>query len=111
MTPESSRSRGDWGLKRPIPRKVDSKYLRFSNIDTMEHRTTFESSHDTVMTAKKWQEMGVPLKVNRVNRDTSAFHIDGLPESVTKESYPYPEALRAQIPHWGIFYDNITILI
>ncbi|KAF3921311.1 hypothetical protein ABW21_db0208465 [Orbilia brochopaga] len=80
-TPESSRHRGDWGLKRPIPRKVASSYLRYNDIDTIQHRTTFESSHDTVITLKKWQEMGIPIKLfdQLAGRFTSAFLFDDVP--------------------------------
>jgi len=36
-------------------------YVRYKDIDTIEHMTTFESAHDDVYTVKKWQEMDIPL--------------------------------------------------
>ncbi|KAK6337709.1 hypothetical protein TWF696_001192 [Orbilia brochopaga] len=94
--PESSRHRGDWGLKRPIPRKVASTYLRYNDIDTIEHRTTFQSSHDTVVSLKKWQEMGIPLKLfDQISgRFTSAFYFDAVP-SVALSNPPPPPAASA----------------
>ncbi|EWC47201.1 hypothetical protein DRE_03320 [Drechslerella stenobrocha 248] len=107
-TPDSSRSRGDWGLKRPIPRKVHSKYLRYNSIDSIEHRTTFQSSHDTVTTLKKWQEMDIPIKLysQLANRFTSAFYFDTLPSPSSSED-PHQEILAApksytlDPPVWG----------
>ncbi|RVD80314.1 mitochondrial 37S ribosomal protein bS1m [Arthrobotrys flagrans] len=80
-TPESSRARGDWGLKRSIPRKVESTYIKYNDIDTMEHMTKIESAHDTVMTLKKWQEMDIPLQLRdqRARSFTSAFYFENTP--------------------------------
>ncbi|KAJ6258443.1 37S ribosomal protein MRP51 [Drechslerella dactyloides] len=91
-TPEASRHRGDWGLKRPIPRKVASSYLRYTDLDTIEHRTTFESSHDTVLSLKKWQEMGIPIKLfDQISgRFTSAFYFDDVPSVSLAPSVPSP---------------------
>ncbi|KAI5783914.1 mitochondrial ribosomal protein MRP51, partial [Peziza echinospora] len=60
-TPSSSHSRGDWGLKRNLPLKVTQKYLKYNELDTIEHRTTFESAHGEVMALRRWQEMDIPL--------------------------------------------------
>ncbi|KAF3922932.1 hypothetical protein ABW20_dc0101217 [Dactylellina cionopaga] len=99
-TPESSRRRGDWGLKRPIPRRVENTYIRYNNIDTMEHMTKIESAHDTVFTLKKWQEMDIPLKLREqtLNRFTSAFHFD----TITSNSHntETPQSSTKQ-PVWG----------
>lgn len=59
--PLSSRSRGNWGLKRDIPHKVTHSTLRYTALDTQERFMTFESANDDVLTLKKWQEMDVPL--------------------------------------------------
>ena len=62
-TTRSSAHRGDWGLKRGLPLRASHKttYLRYRDLDTIEHMTTFESAHDDVLTLKKWQEMDIPL--------------------------------------------------
>ncbi|KAF3230511.1 hypothetical protein TWF191_009430 [Orbilia oligospora] len=94
-TPESSRARGDWGLKRSMPRKVESTYIKYNDIDTIEHMTKIESAHDTVMTLKKWQEMDIPLQLRdqRARSFTSAFYF---------ENTPPPEGQPDSIqPIWG----------
>ncbi|KAF8464057.1 mitochondrial ribosomal protein subunit-domain-containing protein [Kalaharituber pfeilii] len=60
-TPPSSQHRGDWGLKRNLPSKVAQKYLKYHALDTLEHRTTFESAHAEVMVLRRWQEMDIPI--------------------------------------------------
>ncbi|KAK6333918.1 hypothetical protein TWF730_004096 [Orbilia blumenaviensis] len=94
-TPESSRARGDWGLKRSIPRKVESTYIKYNDIDTIEHMTKIESAHDTVMTLKKWQEMDIPLQLRdqRARSFTSAFYFE-----TTSPSDEQPDSTQ---PIWG----------
>ncbi|KAK6531599.1 hypothetical protein TWF694_002783 [Orbilia ellipsospora] len=103
-TPESSRRRGDWGLKRPIPRKVESTYIRYNNIDTMEHMTKIESSHDTVLTLKKWQEMDIPVGISdaKANRFTSSFYFD-ITASSSSRNGNSPQTFSANVsePVWG----------
>ncbi|KAL7272684.1 hypothetical protein RUND412_004493 [Rhizina undulata] len=60
-TPPASHARGEWGLKRDLPLKTKNVYLRYKDLDTLEHFTTFESAHDDVFTLRKWQEMDIPL--------------------------------------------------
>lgn len=64
-TPPAARSRGDWGLKRPLPLKSTTKsstpVIRVDAIDTFEHVTQFESAADHTLTLQKWQEMNMPL--------------------------------------------------
>ncbi|KAE9371243.1 hypothetical protein N431DRAFT_409757 [Stipitochalara longipes BDJ] len=66
-TPQSSRARGDWGFKRPLPlrstTKTSTPFIRVEAIDTFEHITEFNSSTDHALSLQKWQEMGVPLTV------------------------------------------------
>ncbi|KAK4993548.1 hypothetical protein LTR66_006000 [Elasticomyces elasticus] len=65
-TPSSSRSRGDWGLKRALPtRKTDSSAarLRITGLDTYEKVTDFESAADHVQTLAKFQELDLPVLV------------------------------------------------
>lgn len=85
-TPPSSKHRGDWGLKRPLPsRSVPSStpHLRVRQIDNLNHITDFASAADHTQTVAKWQEMNVPMtrrhdKVSvsdneRLNHVISAF--------------------------------------
>ena len=62
-TPRSWAHRGHWGLKRdlPIERSQKTSYMRYQDLDTINHMATFESSHDTVYTHRKWQEMDIPI--------------------------------------------------
>ena len=66
-TPQSSLSRGDWGLKRPLPLRAttgtSTPTVRVDAIDTWEHITNFESAADHVLTLRKWQELNVPMSV------------------------------------------------
>lgn len=64
--PASSRSRGDWGLKRPLPGRAIPKntpHLRIKAIDTLEHITDFESAADHTQSLAKWQDMNIPLSL------------------------------------------------
>src|SRR4051794_22399778 len=60
--PASSIARGDWGLKRNLPPKILGNYVRYNELDTIEHRTTFEPADDFVIALKKWQEMGLAVR-------------------------------------------------
>jgi Mitochondrial ribosomal protein subunit. len=75
-TPASSRARGDWGLKRPLPAKATTDkssrpIVRVNAIDTFEHVTDFESAADHTVTLEKFQElhmpMSLPAKINYAN--------------------------------------------
>jgi len=72
-TPPSSRSRGDWGLKRPLPSRLVEKSsnptVRVTGIDTVEHVTFYASAGDHVKTLEKFQELGVALS-RREARDS-----------------------------------------
>ncbi|CAD0108441.1 unnamed protein product [Aureobasidium uvarum] len=62
--PASSRSRGDWGLKRPLPDRAiprNTPHLRIKAIDTLEHITDFESAADHTQSLAKWQDMNIPI--------------------------------------------------
>jgi len=69
----SSRSRGDWGLKRPLPSRLVEKSsnptVRVTGIDTVEHVTFYASAGDHVKTLEKFQELGVALS-RREARDS-----------------------------------------
>ncbi|RMY99873.1 hypothetical protein D0860_08184 [Hortaea werneckii] len=64
-TTASSQSRGDWGLKRALPKKAtqdtSTPHIRVSAQDTPEHITDFGSAADHTQTLAKWNEMGIPI--------------------------------------------------
>jgi hypothetical protein len=74
-TPESSRARGDWGVKRPLPLRATTKtstpLIRVESIDTIEHITQFASAADHALTLKKWQEMNIPLTTPKPTQKTA----------------------------------------
>ncbi|PPJ57487.1 hypothetical protein CBER1_09937 [Cercospora berteroae] len=83
-TPASSHFRGDWGLKRPIPRKTTARsttpVIRVRAQDNTQHITDFESAADHVLTEAKWRQMGIPL-TNRESR-TGYSNNRATPQSV-----------------------------
>lgn len=63
-TPASSLHRGDFGLKRSLPKKAlktSTPYVRVRAQDTYEHITDFASAADLTLSERKFREMGVPL--------------------------------------------------
>ncbi|EON68248.1 hypothetical protein W97_07506 [Coniosporium apollinis CBS 100218] len=72
-TPQSSLSRGDWGLKRALPLRsttnTTTPAVRITALDTWEHITDFESAADHTRTLQKWQELNMPLAMP-VSRNT-----------------------------------------
>jgi len=66
-TPQSSLSRGDWGLKRPLPLRATTETstptIRIDAVDTLEHITNFDSASDHVLTLRKWQELHLPMSM------------------------------------------------
>ena len=73
--PASSRNRGDWGLKRPLPDKTNntsSPHVRINAIDTLEHITDFDSAADHTLSLEKWQEMNIHMASRP---DSTATHI------------------------------------
>ena len=65
-TPQSSLSRGDFGLKRALPakttRNTSTPHVRIKAQDTYEHITEFASAADHTQTRAKWLEMGIPIR-------------------------------------------------
>ncbi|KAK0629660.1 mitochondrial ribosomal protein MRP51 [Bombardia bombarda] len=63
----SSRKRGDWGLKRPLPLKSTTKssnaMLRVNQLDSIEHITDYTSATDVGVTLRKFQELHLPITV------------------------------------------------
>jgi hypothetical protein len=85
-TPATSLTRGDWGLKRPLPAKSTTDksskpVVRVNALDTFEHVTDFESAADHTMTLQKFQELHMPISLpvvskfqhTRLNRHQSPF--------------------------------------
>ncbi|KAL8719232.1 MAG: hypothetical protein Q9225_003740 [Loekoesia sp. 1 TL-2023] len=66
-TTQSSLSRGDWGLKRPLPLKstanTSTPTIRIDDVDSIDHITEFESAADHTLTLQKWQEIGLPVSM------------------------------------------------
>ncbi|KAL8839288.1 MAG: hypothetical protein Q9170_001805 [Blastenia crenularia] len=66
-TTQSSLSRGDWGLKRPLPLRATTRtstpIIRIDDVDSIDHITEFESAADHTLTLQKWQEIGLPLSM------------------------------------------------
>ncbi|KAL8804365.1 MAG: hypothetical protein Q9200_005860 [Gallowayella weberi] len=77
-TTPSSLSRGDWGLKRPLPQKstinTSTPCIRIDDIDSIDHITEFESAADHSLTVQKWQEIGLPLSMPVVQRGPMLSH-------------------------------------
>ncbi|EEY22141.1 conserved hypothetical protein [Verticillium alfalfae VaMs.102] len=66
-TPESSRSQGDWGLKRSLPLKMTTKSstpsIHVKHLDSIEKITDYSSSSQHSITLQKFQELNLPLTV------------------------------------------------
>lgn len=75
----SSAARGDWGLKRSLPRRsirrTGNPIFRIHAVDTHEHITDFDSALDLTKAREKFAELGVPLTIqeHRGQPSRSAF--------------------------------------
>ncbi|KAJ2582591.1 hypothetical protein GGH95_001449 [Coemansia sp. RSA 1836] len=49
-------SRGDWGLKRSVPKKVTTRLVTIGSIDSKEQITQLESANQQYMTVNAWKE-------------------------------------------------------
>ena len=100
-TPQSSLSRGDWGLKRPLPLKstmsTSTPSIRVDAVDSIDHITDFKSSADHVLTLRKFQEMGLPISMPEASRRRGASNINtvwlGPPRSVFEADVDNREAI------------------
>ena len=67
-TTQSSLSRGDWGLKRPLPQKsmasTTTPTIRVHAIDSIDHITDYDSAADHALTLRKWQELDIPVSMD-----------------------------------------------
>lgn len=71
-TPSTSRSRGDWGFKRPLPLRSTTKsstpLIRVRQVDTSEQVTDFASAADHTLSLQKFQEMNIPVLIPKPSR-------------------------------------------
>ncbi|KAI9794998.1 MAG: hypothetical protein M1816_000018 [Peltula sp. TS41687] len=67
VTTQSASSRGDWGLKRPLPlrstTKTSTPVIRVHAIDSPQHITDYSSASDHVLTLRKWQELHLSISI------------------------------------------------
>ncbi|KAL4784005.1 NAD(P)-binding protein [Aspergillus varians] len=118
VTPASSLSRGDWGLKRPLPAKSTSQkssrpVVRINALDTFEHVTDFESAADHTVTLEKFQELNLPISLpTRVNYATNIVpkHLSPFETNVdnTEASQTSKEADPKQFRHNGPWLAGLT---
>ncbi|KAI1105796.1 mitochondrial ribosomal protein MRP51 [Jackrogersella minutella] len=87
-TTQSSRSKGDWGFKRPFPLKTTTTttypLVRVKQVDSIEHVTDFQSASDHTITLHKFQELNLPLTVPLASSVESYMEINH-PKSVFEE--------------------------
>jgi hypothetical protein len=89
-TTRSSLSRGDWGLKRPLPQQsttaTTTPVIRIGAIDSIDHITDFNSAADHTLTLRKWQEMNIPINVpaQRVTVNNSAPPVSVFEENLDR---------------------------
>lgn len=64
-TPHSSREKGDWGFKRPLPLKTtmntSTPLIRVKQVDSIESVTDFASAADHTLSLEKFQELRVAM--------------------------------------------------
>lgn len=86
-TPPSSLSRGDWGLKRPLPlrstTRTSTPILRISTMDTYEHITEYASAADHSLTLKKWQDLHLSMMTPK---DKANVVLDADKEKIERKS-------------------------
>ncbi|KAL8382550.1 hypothetical protein RB595_006365 [Gaeumannomyces hyphopodioides] len=91
-TPSTSRSRGDWGFKRPLPLKSTTKsstpLIRVRQLDSSEQVTDFASAADHTLSLQKFQEMSIPVLIPKATRRNFPSSIINLPTtSVFEEEF------------------------
>ncbi|KAH7159836.1 mitochondrial ribosomal protein MRP51 [Dactylonectria estremocensis] len=66
-SPLSSREKGDWGFKRPLPLKTtmttSTPLIRVKQVDAIENITDFTSAADLSLSLEKFGELGVALSI------------------------------------------------
>ncbi|PSK33963.1 hypothetical protein B9Z65_8289 [Elsinoe australis] len=110
--PASSRHRGDWGLKRPLPERTNNTstpHVRINAMDTLEHITDFESAADHTLTLKKSQEMNVWMtQAHRRKTGHGTSLPSAFDEALDYTAIQGPAAARGAIP--GLSETNINKL-
>ena len=96
-TTQSSLSRGDWGLKRPLPQKstaaTTTPTIRVAAIDSIDHITDYSSASDHALTLRKWQEMHIPISMPSVtSRQSQSRSFAGPAKSVFEDELNSTEA-------------------
>ncbi|KAL8647353.1 MAG: hypothetical protein Q9226_006464 [Calogaya cf. arnoldii] len=108
-TTQSSLSRGDWGLKRPLPQRstanTSTPSIRIDDIDSIDHITEFESAADHNLTLQKWQEIGLPISMPVKQRgafvNSSILNTRSTPPtSVFEKTYDNTEKSNEQVRRW-----------
>lgn len=71
-SPPAAAHRGNWGLKRPLllrvaARKRKNSFLTIRQVDTNEHETEFNRAESQVRFIRRWEEIGVPPKLEKPN--------------------------------------------
>lgn len=74
-SPFSSREKGDWGLKRPLPLKqtmvTTTPLVRIKQLDSTEKITDYASAADHSLSLEKFGEMGIAMSVPQVEDGTN----------------------------------------
>ncbi|KAK4552072.1 hypothetical protein LTR86_010608 [Recurvomyces mirabilis] len=100
-TPPSSHFRGDWGLKRALPKKATASstpHIRVRAQDNTEHITDFTSAADHTQTSAKWQELGVPILIRQGRGDRERERI---PISVFEEGLDRTDGAAKRTWKWN----------
>jgi len=64
-SPKTSRARGDWGFKRPLPRKAAANtttpVVRVKHVDSREQVTDYARAADHALSLEKFRELNLPI--------------------------------------------------
>ncbi|PHH73554.1 hypothetical protein CDD80_3735 [Ophiocordyceps camponoti-rufipedis] len=84
------RDLGDWGLKRPFPRKTtlstSTPVIRVNAIDSRESITDFASSADYWASLEKFREMNVAISVRRIITEYEHRNVNQRPITLPRRS-------------------------
>jgi len=73
--PKTSRARGDWGFKRPLPRRAaadtTTPVVRVKHVDSREHVTDYAQAADHTLSLEKFREMNLPITMPEAKSDMS----------------------------------------
>lgn len=81
-SPQASREKGDWGLKRPFPLKstlgTTTPAIRIKALDTIENITDFESAAGHTLSLEKFRELRIAMTIPRYTDNYSGVSTLGL---------------------------------